>query len=84
MSTVLLEDPSLELVPLHNFSSFSSSFFYHTGDVSAGQTDPPTWSLSLTTSSVNLIDVLFMGPDEKLQRKPKGEKKRVCILSNVW
>lgn len=75
--------------------SFSLSALYRTGDVSAGQTDPPSWSLSLATSSVNPIDFLFMSPDEKLQRKPKGgrgekkkkkKKKDLCIvrwLANV-
>lgn len=80
---VLLEDPSSELVPLTNF--FSLFPLYCIGDVSTGQTDPPSWSLSLATSSVNPSAALFMSPDEKLQRKPKGKKKkRVCVLSNDW
>lgn len=73
---MLVEDPSPELVPLPNFYVFSLLPLYCTGDVSAGQTDPPSWSLSLVASSVNPIDFLFMSPEEKLQSKPKEEKKK--------
>lgn len=48
---------------------------YSTGGVSAGQTDPPSWSLSSAISSVNPVDFLFLSPDEKLWRKPKKKKR---------
>lgn len=80
-SAVLLEDPSSELVPLTNFLSLFP--WYCIGDVSAGQTDPPSWSLSLAASSLNPSAFVFMSPDEKLQRKPKGGgggRKGLCIV----
>lgn len=62
---------------------FSLLPLYWTGDVSARQTDPPSWSLSLVASSVNPIDFLFMSPEEKLQskaREKKKKKKGLCIV----
>lgn len=77
---MLLEDPSPELASLLNFYLFLSS--PRTAlEVSLLDTDPPSWSLSLATSSVNPIDFLFMSPDEKLQRQPKEKKKGgLCIV----